>query len=295
MNKLLILVLSSKTYPSTRNQKAQIKTWVKNTPPDVEIIFYTSGQKESINKNILTVNAGKKTSDIGDKTIKAFDWIIKNRDFDYIFRTNTSSYLNIENLLKYIRDLNNSREFVYGGKKMSLPKNNLRDKVEFVSGAGILLNRKTLDLILNNAKSFELEEWDDVAIGKLLQEKNITITPGYRFDVKGNIFKQKINSDFYHYRCRIDNHYGYPRFLEKFVILELHNRLNKIKLNKLKFIFYKFVFEICKFFYIQSPFWKLYEKIKTVLKLIIPNFFYIVIKNLLKNLDNKVKLRYLKK
>lgn len=295
MNKLIILVLSSKTYPSSRNQKAQIKTWAKNIPLGVEIIFYTSGQKESIKNNILTVNAGKKTSDIGDKTLKAFGWVMKNRQFNYLFRTNTSSYIDIENLLEYIGSLNDSEEFVYSGKKMSLPKNNLRDKVDFISGAGILLSRSTIDLILKNENSFELEEWDDVAIGKLLQAKNIKIIPGNRFDIKGNLFKQKINPNFYHYRCRIDNHYGYPRFLEKFVILELHKSLNKKKVNKLHFIFYNSVFEISKFFYIQSPFWKLYEKIKKVLKLIVPKAFYIVIKNLLKNLDNKIKLRYLKK
>ena len=42
--KILILVLSSKTYPSSRNKKAIKKTWGSNLKDNFEIMFYESGE-----------------------------------------------------------------------------------------------------------------------------------------------------------------------------------------------------------------------------------------------------------
>ena len=49
-----------------------------------------------------------------------------------------------------------------------------------------------------------------------MMEIGIDPVKGKRFDINGNIFKEKIELNHYHYRCRIDNHYGYPRFLEAY-------------------------------------------------------------------------------
>tara|TARA_Y100000992_G_C21253781_1_gene487366 strand:- start:109 stop:987 length:879 start_codon:yes stop_codon:yes gene_type:complete len=291
--KLLILVLSSKTYPSYRNEKIQKKTWAKNNSIDKRILFYRSGDQVSLKKDQLTVKAGKKTSDIGYKTMEAFDWCFKNIDFDYLLRTNTSSYIDIKNLESHI-ELFKNEKYLYNGMQMSLPRNEIRESVKFISGAGILMNRNTIKLLLDKKSDFEINEWDDVAIGKLLQENNIKTTPGKRFDVEGNVFAQPIDIENYHFRCRIDNHYGYPRFLEKYVLLEVHKRMSgsfKKSNNKLL----NFVFKISKFFYIQSPFWKIYIFFNKLLKLVIPNIIYKKIKELFSSIDQKIKLRYMKK
>jgi len=293
MEKILILVLASNTYPSRRNEKAIKKTWAKKNIENINIIFYKSGKYNSFKNNELTVVAGKKTTDIGLKTIKAFEWAKKNVEFDYLFRTNTSSYVNIYELQKKIKLLNNDKKFIYSGIKMSLPENESRKKIDFISGAGILFNKNTIDLILRNKDEFDTNEWDDVALGKLLQNHKVTPTSGTRFDIKGNITKQKLSENYYHYRCRIDNHYGYPRFLEKFVIIFLHKRLNSKKTNQNKFVLNLF-FEISKFFYIQAPFWKIYTLSKTLLKKILPENLYKNIKTVLKKMDHKIKTRYLK-
>ncbi len=292
MDKILILVLASNTYPSRRNEKVIKKTWAIKDTANTNIIFYKSGKHISFKNNDLTVVAGKKTTDIGLKTIKAFEWASKNIEFDYIFRTNTSSYVNISELQKKIKTLNN-KNYIYSGIKMSLPKNEFRKKIDFISGAGILFNKNTINLILKNKDEFDKNEMDDVALGKLLQNHEVVPTSGSRFDIKGNITKQELSDKYYHYRCRIDNHYGYPRFLEKFVINFLHKRLNNKNINRNKF-FLNLFFELSKFFYIQAPFWKIYTTSKKILKKILPKNFYKNIKTLLKKLDHRIKLRYLK-
>ena len=55
--KVLILVLSSDTYPSKRNSKVQKNTWAKELPNFD--IHYKSGNKTYIKENDLIVNAGK--------------------------------------------------------------------------------------------------------------------------------------------------------------------------------------------------------------------------------------------
>jgi len=297
MDKILILVLASNTYPSLRNEKAIKKTWAKQNHKNIDIVFYKSGNKNKFKNNNLTVLSGKKTSDIGHKTLRAFEWAIKNADYEYIFRTNTSSYINILELQKYIKNLDKSQKFIYNGVIMSLPKNNIRNKVDFVSGAGILFNRNSIELLLSKESDFNLQDWDDVAIGRLFQDNNIKPSSGYRFDIEGNIFKQKIENRHYHYRCRIDNHYGYPRFLEKNVIFFLHDRLtnkNYVESN-VKILLYKILFELSRITYIQSQIWNLYNTSKTILKKSLPNSVYINLKKYLKIVDMNIKLRYLKK
>ena len=293
MDKILILVLASNTYPSLRNEKAIKKTWAKKDTENINIIFYKSGKHTSFKNNDLTVVAGRKTTDIGLKTIKAFEWASKNMEFDYIFRTNTSSYVNIPELQKNIKTLDDDKNYIYSGIKMFLPKNEFRKKIDFISGAGILFNKNTINLILRNKDEFDRNEMDDVALGKLLQNHKVVPTSGTRFDIKGNITKQELSDNYYHYRCRIDNHYGYPRFLEKFVIVFLHNRFNNKNTNRNKFLLNLF-FELSKLFYIQAPFWKIYTFSKKILKKILPKNFYNNIKTLLQKLDHRIKLRYLK-
>lgn len=55
MNKLknyniLVLVVSSDTYPSKRNKKSLLKTWVKNIPSNINVYFYKAGRSTTIKK-----------------------------------------------------------------------------------------------------------------------------------------------------------------------------------------------------------------------------------------------------
>lgn len=295
MIKLLILVLSSNTYPSKRNEKAIKKTWAKHNFKNVQIVFYKSGSENKLYGNELIVNVGSQTKDIGVKTLKAIEWVNENLEFDFVFRTNTSSYINIENLLIYIEKIANRDGFIYDGKLMKLPANETRKEVNFISGAGILMNKNTIDLLIQEKSNFNKNEWDDVALGMILQENGVVATSGKRFDILGNIFKYEIDKDNYHFRCRIDNHYGYPRYLEKYVILHTHKIIEGKFVSQFKTVLNQYFFELNKLFYFQSPFWKIYELFVRTARLIVPKVIYNRLKIVLKSLDLAIKFRYLKK
>ena len=61
MNKIIILVLTSDTYPSYRNHLAQKKTWAKGQSENIKIYFYKAGNDTVLNNNDLIekIAAGK--------------------------------------------------------------------------------------------------------------------------------------------------------------------------------------------------------------------------------------------
>ena len=219
--KILILVLSSNTYPSSRNKKAIKKTWGSNLSDNFRIIFYESGEDEKIVEDTLFVETDTSTKNLGVKLLLALDWCNKNIDYDFIFRTNTSSFVNKVELENFIFNNLTNKEYVYCGIPLIRDYKESDMKINFLSGAGIILNKKTIQLILKNKEYWDHTEWEDVALGKLLEENNIKSITGKRQDIKNNFYNNVIDNTNYHFRCRLDNHYGYPRFLESFVFSDL--------------------------------------------------------------------------
>lgn len=295
MTKLKILILSSDTYPSLRNSKVQKKVFSTNEYIN-NVLWYKGGNPEQlINKDAnligrdLYVNASDDALGMGDKTIKSFEWMLENTDFEYLFRTNTSSYFSYSNLLSYIEKNFGEKKYVYAGK-IHTTNDSSGKSVNFASGSGYILNRNTVKKIVENQKHWEHEYWDDVSLGLLLRKLNLKPIDAQRFDIEGNPYKQKIDINQYHYRCRIDNHYGYPRLLETFVLNYLSRLHNGKKLNIFLGILNSTIFEIFKFFYISQFGWKVFSLIRKVLKLLLPLGAFNFIKKLLQERIYNFKL-----
>jgi hypothetical protein len=268
--KILILVLSSKTYPSSRNKKAIKKTWGSNLKDNFEIMFYESGETEKIIDNTLFVETDTSSKNLGYKLLLALDWCIKNTDYDFIFRTNTSSFVNTIELENFITNNLINKDYVYCGMPLVRDYKDSDKKINFLSGAGIILNKKTTQLILDKRKNWDHSEWEDVSLGKLLSENGVSFTEGRRQDIQYNFYNNIIDKTNYHYRCRLDNHYGYPRLLEKFVFADLNKILKTGNLNKLEIFVKKNLFYFLKIFRVDSPRFKIYRVLKFLIKVILP-------------------------
>jgi hypothetical protein len=121
------------------------------------------------------------------KLMNGLDFFIKN-DFNFVFKTNLSTIINFEKFYEYCNNIPKHRDLVYDGIV-----GNYEDYY-FCSGAGILLNKKTVDLILSN-KSLLNNSWtDDIFIGFILNKLN-KIEPNVgkisRFDIVSD--KQTFN------------------------------------------------------------------------------------------------------
>lgn len=238
--KIIILLLSSHKYPSPRNEKIQQKTWINDAKKfDIEVINFIGGFPETAyEKPYLRLTSKDSIEDVGYKTLESFEWCLENKEFDYIFRVNSSSYVNIEELIKYINSINS--DYVYSGKIIDLDMLN----ISFISGSGIIFNKLTIKKIVNNKELWDHSLIDDLAIGKLMKFLQITPSEGNFFEINKNAFSYKNVITSYHIRCKLED-YGYPRFLESYNMLYLHKIQKNIQITtftkKISIIIFKII------------------------------------------------------
>jgi hypothetical protein len=115
---------------------------------------------------------------------------ILHSDYDYILRTNMSSFYIFEKLLPIINSLPKIK--CYAG--VPLTYDNLKDTIgiiNYVSGAGFIISNDIAKLISTHIKDYNVTKiynnlirWDDVCIGHFLSFFKIVITPLTRLDTE---------------------------------------------------------------------------------------------------------------
>jgi hypothetical protein len=215
--RLIILILANDTEVYLEMQKIW-KIYMK-THPNIKS-FFIKYKEQLVDDIILTDDTifikGKESIIPGclDKTIKSIEFLLKNMDFDFIFRTNMSSVVDLNKMYNLLNENIECAGVVgnYYGQK-------------FVSGAGMLMNKKLCELLINNKSSINYNVIDDVSIGKILTDKNINIIELTRFETynyQNNI--ELVNNDmiknYYHFRCKSDlNHKNTVSLMKKIIKL----------------------------------------------------------------------------
>jgi len=197
--KILIIVLSykdnnvySKFYESQKN------TWDSINVEGVET-YYLFGNHhcdEIIDKEILVNVSEGNLSICGHKTLKSFI-LTKNIDFDYIFRTNSSSYIDKQMLVDYIKD--KPKEKYYSGVI-----GEYYNGIKFSSGSGYFISKDLVDLVIENIHKWDHDYIDDVAIADVLRNFDIYPSANSRYDVYPN---NEIPLEYFHYRLKTDDRY----------------------------------------------------------------------------------------
>lgn len=152
-------------------------TWMKNTKEDVFSFFYKGGAKNNyIDSDVLHLNAPDYWMSGGSehvsclKMLKAFDFCLKNFDFDFLLRTASCTYVNYDLLLNFLKEL--PEDFQYGGRVAS---NLFEGKpIRWVLGHAVLMSKSFIEIVVENKlKIMSYKLIDDISLGKLAQEKNI--------------------------------------------------------------------------------------------------------------------------
>lgn len=168
----------------------------ERVPDTIEVTV--SGKPAS---KIIT-NSPEDWSLIGLKTIMAFKHVLENYDFEYLFRTNTSSYLDTKGLLDFLEG--KRKKSLYGGVV-----GKVFGKSEFASGAGILLSRDVVERIVAKSDDWKHGLVDDIAIADLVsrfQGPTVPLSPLPRLDLPTLDFARTTDPETiranFHFRCK---------------------------------------------------------------------------------------------
>jgi hypothetical protein len=139
---------------------------------------------------------------IGLSTIEAFSYVLENYDFQYIFRTNSSSYVNLQKLLKLTESL--PKTGVYAGLEGRILR-----QIAFASGAGYLLSRDIVEEICLSPSLWRHGLIDDVALADFVStslKTEIGQIPLPRCTVanleEARALSRSEIQDHFHYRCK---------------------------------------------------------------------------------------------
>ena len=190
--KILISVLSLNKEPYVGLEKTIRETWASESHEDVEVIYYYGDSNEiKLVGDRLFLDSPEGLMNIGHKTLKMYAYILENFTFDYIFRTNSSSYVNIEKLKEFISDKPKEKFYCGGvGNYNGIP---------FASGSGYFLSRDMVELVLEHRNEWNHSFIDDVSLGMLIGKRGYKIYNGIRSDVGIN---SHLDLSYYHYRVK---------------------------------------------------------------------------------------------
>ena len=258
--KLIILVLCSRNYLSYISSKTQKKIWSSESE-NIKIIHFVGSYDEynreanyitKENKDYLFLETDDRYENIAKKTIMAFEKIYEDFDFDFVFRTNTSSYINLPRFSEYVKNFES--KLSYAGAHVNTKEGNL-----IASGAGIFLSKENVKLLIDNKNKIDFNLPDDVAIAKMLLSSKILPTNIERKDLKYVPTPiEIINDKNFHYRCRLDPQYH--RILETALMRYLSNIKSRVSLKiYLNFIYLKILFYVSNIKFIRKLIQKYYS------------------------------------
>jgi hypothetical protein len=201
--RILILVLSCLEEPFYSLMKKQQETWDSVQNENIKTIYYygNGGGFKHINGD--SFEYGAESSDEYSLMHWKFYLLLQeiiNDDWDYVFRTNSSSYVDKDNLLNFAKTL--PTEKCYCGI----------DGGDYASGSGFFLSKDVVKVLLNSNYSNNRKPFEDLYIGKILKDNGINVTPGAkRADLDNNDY---VDLDTYHFRCKsmIDRRLDLDRF-----------------------------------------------------------------------------------
>ena len=109
MKKAVVLVMSCEQEIYKNEEEIIRKTWAKDILYDkyenLKLLFYRGGSDDIKEyNNILLLKNNDDLEGTFEKTKEAFLYVKDHFEYDYIIRTNTSTYVNVQNILSFLGD-----------------------------------------------------------------------------------------------------------------------------------------------------------------------------------------------
>lgn len=143
-----------------------------------------------------------------NKTVEAIRAI--GLEYDFVWRTNLSSVLDFDGLLRYCRGLNPlPKEGLrcvfyagYTGLADVTTNKDIDSNIRFASGSGFLLSREAVQYLIDNEALLRRDLIDDVAIGALLEPRfGIVHLDRCRIKTGEENVASVVSCGVFHFRC----------------------------------------------------------------------------------------------
>ena len=174
--KILILILSSGGIYEKTNDLSRL-TWLNNIKdfPNIEYKFYYGNSKTEFKSDEIHINCVDKRYNILLKTIKCFELIDKDHDYDFMLRLCACSYIDLYKLNKFVSKLD-KKKIVSGPLNVTSNGADVRynlKKEKFIVGANMLLSKDVIKDIITNKNELNYKKYghaDDLCLSIYIKE-----------------------------------------------------------------------------------------------------------------------------
>jgi hypothetical protein len=217
--KTLVLVLGTRVAPFPMLIRMIKETWASVFVPDVETLFYYGGPTLERRGDELDVPVADDLAHVGRKTIACFEFVLDHCSFELIFRTNTSTYVDLPNLCTFVGARARRDRFYSGALGTS---GVLGRPLPFASGSGYFLSRDLVELLVDERARLIEDLVDDVAVAAVLAEFDVAPEPAPRQDFDSVRQLKYLDASQFHFRCRTQS---WRRLEDARIMRELHRIL----------------------------------------------------------------------
>jgi hypothetical protein len=211
--KVLVLVIASDGTEAFIELQKIWRQYMNVDPEHFEVYFirgnpYLPEKSRIEGENLFVKCEESYVPGITEKTILSMEEMIPRlHEFDFVLRTNLSSFFVFPRLLDFVKTL--PRQRCYAGVQMYFQNFQKYGFVSFVSGAGIFLSPDLVEMLVACKKEiFALDKdmSDDVLFGLFFQQRGIAAFPAGRIDFSSAQMwlerKDSIPPEAFHFRAK---------------------------------------------------------------------------------------------
>lgn len=233
IKRVLILVIGAQIPPWDKMAYTSLYTWDSIEVEGCETVFYFGNPVKENTDKFIYFPIDESYNTMGLKMMAAFEWALKNKEFDVIARVNSSCYVDKKELVKYVDSLPN-KDLCVGGIVAAS-----KDNPEWLwGGLQYIISKDVIEKVVENKKNLNSSLMEDQALSYLISFCKVPYTSakgvcsidktddGWNLISYGgesisfkNFNEIKIGHHFY--RCKQD----YDRTKDEYVMQQLFNVL----------------------------------------------------------------------
>jgi hypothetical protein len=209
--KILVLVLGALAWPYPILIRTIERTWASADVDGVSTLFYYGGSRLEQRGRHLYLPV-RDALPAGRKTIACFEHVLGACDFDLVFRTNASSYVDLANLRAFAEGHARGERFYCGRRGMfgDLP---------FASGSGYFLSKDLVRLAVERQQELDQSLPDDIALAAVLRGAGVEPVDAPRVGYTSARHVDEVDTSQFLFRCKTESPW---RIGDVRVMLTLH-------------------------------------------------------------------------